>query len=334
MRQSLSLKNKNRSYNLRKDQTQSDPFFLSFFSSVFILFLLIKTLGFSKPLLLVSRYLLVYILLSIGCSSDSVEVAQSPAAISSVPGAVPDTIPVPSAGLGSLVSPPGYLFVENSFEATDPFLNIHLEKATDSSITRSDERARAGSFSARFILNKTDPDVAGSKRAEVLLDWVEDPAFERWYGLSIFLPASYVADPAEEQLFQWHAIDSVDLDGLLMANSPVAMYTKNGRWEFGLKFGGTYDLGPYATDAWTDWVIHIRFSHGSDGLVEAWKNGKLVVQQHGRNNYRAERGNFFKIGIYKYPWTQNVVSGTDSRRLYYDEIRIGDERSSFSAVSP
>jgi hypothetical protein len=233
-----------------------------------------------------------------------------------------------------LTIPPKYLVYHGSFEQINSLTGLYLEKANENSITRSDEVARSGLYSAKFSLNKSDSTVAGGKRAEALLDWVEAPKFERWYGMSVFLPASYTADPAEEQLFQWHAINSVDLDGVSMINSPMAMYTKNGHWQFALKYGGTYDLGPYTTEAWTDWVIHVKFSDESDGLIELWQNSILVVQQRGRNNYRDTRGNFFKIGVYKYAWTQNFNTTTNSRTLYYDDVKIGDERSSYSGVSP
>lgn len=226
------------------------------------------------------------------------------------------------------------LLFQNTFEATDALSALYLEKANTNSITRSAEQAKGGSNSVKFHLNKTDADVAGSKRSEALLEWQESPKFERWVGMSIFLPSSYVTDPAEESVFQWHAINSVDLDGVSMNNAAIAMYTKNGRWELGMKYGGSVDMGVYDKNVWTDWVIHVKFSAGSDGVFEIWKNGKLMLQRNGRNNYNDLKGNFFKIGIYKYAWPQGYPSTTTSRTLYYDEIKIGNENSSYLEVAP
>ena len=228
----------------------------------------------------------------------------------------------------------GSFIFNNPFEATDCFSNMYLEKANTNSITRSSEQKRTGSYSAKFILNKSDADVAGSKRTEAVLEWVTPPKYERWYGMSMFLPSSYITDGAEEQLFQWHSQGTVDLDGVSTNNSPMAMYTKNGRWEFGMKYGGTIDLGVYDKNVWTDWVIHVKFSYESDGLLEIWKNGKLVVQKSGRNNYRELKGHFFKIGVYKYGWAQGYTSTTTSRTLFYDDVKIGNENSSYAAVAP
>ena len=226
------------------------------------------------------------------------------------------------------------LLFQNTFEATDALSTLYLEKANTNSITRSAEQARGGSNSVKFHLNKTDANVSGSKRSEALLEWQESPKFERWIGMSIFLPSSYVTDPAEESVFQWHAINSVDLDGASMNNAAIAMYTKNGRWELGMKYGGSVDLGVYDKNVWTDWVIHVKFSAGSDGVFEIWKNGKLMFERNGRNNYNDLKGNFFKIGIYKYAWPQGYASTTTSRTLYFDEIKIGNEKSSYLEVAP
>ena len=49
---------------------------------------------------------------------------------------------------------------------------------------------RAGGHSVRFQLDKTDPDVQNSKRAELVEGTVEPATAERWYGFSIYLPTS------------------------------------------------------------------------------------------------------------------------------------------------
>jgi hypothetical protein len=241
---------------------------------------------------------------------------------------------VKSEGIMATSTSNNSLIFNNPFEAPDCLSDIYLERATANSLTRSSDQARTGTYSAKFILNKTDAIVGGSKRTEAVLEWVTPPKYERWYGMSMFLPNSYIADPAEEQLFQWHSQASVDLDGVSSLNSPMAMYTRNGRWEFGMKFGGKIDLGAYEKNAWTDWVVHVKWSHESDGLVEIWKNGKLVVQKNGRNNYHDLKGHFFKIGIYKYGWLQGYESNTTSRTIYYDDVKIGNENASYAAVAP
>jgi hypothetical protein len=212
-----------------------------------------------------------------------------------------------------------------------------VEASNANSITRSTDQFRGGKYSSKFVLNIGDAVIRNNKQRAELTDWdgrMIEVRSERWYGLSIFLPESYVSDPCEEQLFQWHGVNTVDLDGVNMSNSPIAMYTKNGRWEFGIRFADKFDLGVYDKNRWTDWVLHIKFSPSSDGLVEIWKNGQKILTTTGKNTYNDVVGNYFKIGIYKYGWADGYFSNTVSRTLYYDEIRIGDENSSYSEVAP
>jgi len=45
------------------------------------------------------------------------------------------------------------------------------------------------------------------------------------------------------------------------------------------------------------WVFHIKWSHKPDGLLEVWKDGKLVVRKTGPNTYNDERVPFLKWGL-------------------------------------
>jgi hypothetical protein len=51
--------------------------------------------------------------------------------------------------------------------------------------------------------------------------------------------------------------------------------------------------------------------------------------KHGKNTYRSSYGNYMKIGIYKWAWSQGKPSGTDRRVMYFDELHIasGDQQS-------
>jgi hypothetical protein len=204
------------------------------------------------------------------------------------------------------------------------------------SIKRSREKVRNGNYSAKFILNKSDPESGKSKRTE-LTDWngrMTDPISERWYGLSMFLPTSYITDPCEEIVFQWHGVNALDLNGNSMKHPPIAMLTRNGCWELMVR-GTKINLGAYEKNAWTDWVLHIKFSYLSDGQMQIWKNGKLVLTRTNQpNSYNDLVGNYFKIGIYKYGWKDGYPTTTTSRSIFYDEIRIGNENSSYAEVVP
>lgn len=239
----------------------------------------------------------------------------------------------------------GSLLVETNFETSD-FLSAWdwTELPNSGLIKQSTEQVRSGKYSAKFELSKSDPDIGGSKRLELARSPYSTPGGEHWYGMSINLPTSYIADPNEEVLFQLHATAD---DGEGHTSPPVALQTKDGRWRMQILWDSRaintsqnwsnvkiIDLGAYEKGAWTDWVFHIKSSYQTDGLIEIWKNGKLVATYNGPNNYNDKVGNFLKMGIYKWGWKEGIYSTTTKRTLYFDEIRIGNQNSSYEDVAP
>lgn len=91
--------------------------------------------------------------------------------------------------------------------------------------------------------------------------------------------------------------------------------------------------------AWVDWVVRVKWSTGHDGQLEVWKDGARVLRDAGPNCYNDgdDQAPYFKFGLYKWPWLASAElapSDVSQRRLYFDEIRIGDATAGFDAVSP
>lgn len=208
---------------------------------------------------------------------------------------------------------------------------------------------RAGKHAVKFTLNKGDPYVASSKRAELRLDSVPANS-ERWYGFSMFLPSNYKVDPSFDIVTQWHKRPDSDL-GESWRSPALSILTQNGalhlhrRWDPNQVTNNntpgpgagkeTIYLGPYQTGVWTDFVFHIKWSHKSDGLLEVWKNGKLVVTKTGPNTYNDKTGPFLKMGIYKPHWKSKPKrSKTSKRVIYFDEVRVGNANASYKDVMP
>lgn len=195
---------------------------------------------------------------------------------------------------------------------------------------------RSGGHAVRFQLDRGDPIVAASSRAE-LVDTTAEPAdAERWYGFSVFLPSTVwqKPDPSAEILAQWHHAANT-------GSPPLSLTSRNGRWEISQHWeqlgqnGKHTVVGNQQVGRWTDWVFHIRWSEGANGLVEVWKDGVRVFQQTGKNKYADGAGTYFKFGIYKWDWTSNLTrSNTDRRIVFHDELRIRDGSGSYSAVAP
>jgi hypothetical protein len=209
------------------------------------------------------------------------------------------------------------------------------------------QRSRAGRYSLRTSLDRrSDPvsyrtEVSGP-RAEV--------GEEYWYGFSVFLPEDYVSDRVWEIVAQWHGVPDFET-GETWRNPVMALSTTGGRWswvsrwdakrntfESGKRqYGGTrtYDLGPYERGVWTDWVVHVKWSYRTDGVLEIWQNGRQVIDQEGPNAFNDAHGPFFKMGLYKGWRDPNRRGDAVSRRvLYHDEFRMGGAEASYADVAP
>jgi hypothetical protein len=213
--------------------------------------------------------------------------------------------------------------------------------------TVTTERTRAGDYAMRTSLDRYNDPV--SYRTEIVPD---DQTFnvgdEVWYGFSIYLPDEYVADSVWEITAQWHGRPDFDI-GEDWRNPPLALHSADGAWrvsnlwdskpntfESGEKVydgSDSFELGPYETGRWTDWVFHLRWSYEADGLLQIWQDGELVVDRPGPNTFNDQEGPYFKMGIYKgwsNPENQGVV---DTRLLFHDELRIGDGSASYCDVA-
>lgn len=251
----------------------------------------------------------------------------------------PDTLHQTGQQMAVVNTTNNSLLFQSTFETTADLDQWYMENPQTNSITRAASPVRDGKYAAKFILNKTDPDIWDSKRAELtyVAEKYNPVKSERWYGISMFLPTSYIADPCEEIVYQWKGVSRTSLDGYSMSNPPLAVMTKNGRWAINIKSADkmtSIDLGAYNTNTWTDWVFHIKFSYESDGLLQIWKDGVLVLDRKGPNTYKDKTGNYFKMGLYKYGWKEGYQSNTTQRIAYYDEIRVGNEHSSYEEVAP
>jgi len=216
----------------------------------------------------------------------------------------------------------------SSFAVSSNLLWKYKAGWTSTSIQRSSAFARTGTYSAKYTLNKTDGDVGGSKRTETNRSQYDEPVLkmERWYAASYYLPNEYVSDKAPEILMQWHTDKG---------SPPLALWTMTGQWRI-VKFGNqSTTIGNYERNKWTDFVFHVKWSTGTDGLIEVWKDGVKVYTKAGATNYADATLIYMKAGIYKWPWkTGSYGSTTTQRVVYIDDVRIGNAAATYYDVAP
>lgn len=183
--------------------------------------------------------------------------------------------------------------------------------------------------SLKFDLRSTDAIVSSSKRAEIQLAGTDAPeTSERWYGLRYWLE-KYDADGGAESLLQWH-----DVDG---TTPPLSLQVQSGRMRIMQSFTSgniPYDLGPTDMGKWINIVIHVKWTTGTNGLLEVWRDGTKIVNKQGvRTNSKG--GSYMKIGINKWSWAPGGGSSTATQRVFYiDNFRMGNELAVFGDVAP
>ncbi len=213
-----------------------------------------------------------------------------------------------------------------------PLTSWHQKYAySSSSVTRSNTVARSGGYSIKYVLNKSDGMVASGKRAETYRNPRGEAAkVERWYGVSVFLPGDFAYDASPEIVTQWH--------NLLSYGGPdLAVWTASGTWRV-VKVGNiSYNVGSYERNKWTDFVFHVKWSSGTDGLLEVWKNGVKIISKTGQTMAAGlTYAPFFRTGLYKWHWNtgSKAVSSTTRRTIYIDEVREGNEYATYADVKP
>jgi hypothetical protein len=177
---------------------------------------------------------------------------------------------------------------------------------------------------------------------------------ERWYGERVLIPKEWVRDPAKpvDIVMQWHAIPgdfratypnleiSVGDDRWILRQSFGDPKTKPTRRE--IKFDDRVQPG-----VWTAWVIHAKWSPREDGLLQIWKDGKLVADLKGPNTYGTiglEYTPYMKTGIYHPEWNVDKPGGRERfeaekpvaphKIVYITDLKVGDARAKYEDVAP
>jgi len=192
-----------------------------------------------------------------------------------------------------------------------------------------------------------------SFRSEISLP--HEPGFhERWYGERIYVPGDWVFDPgrAVDIVLQWHA-----LPGNWKATFPnLEISIGNTNWFIRQSFGSAQTrpmrvnerlAEPVQRGAWVAWVIHAKWSPGADGVLQIWRDGKLVLDRKGPNVYSTigvDYTPYLKTGIYHPEWHLDKDGKREAfdkehpvatnKVIYATDIKIGDERASYEAVCP
>jgi hypothetical protein len=225
-------------------------------------------------------------------------------------------------------SPENGLLIDSSFEGSNPLRGWENDQhCCDYSVVQSSDHFTNGSHALRLDIKDTDERTSGSIRSELVQD-NDDEGAERWYGFNMYLQ-NWEEDDAGEHVFQWHPASHSE-------PARASLWTSGGRYQFVTNPDGGAndytDLGPVLSDQWVAWVVHIKWAENNNGILQVWKNGKLVIDRH-HIVTTSTPGNYFKLGINKFGWGSQP-STVHERVLFFDEVKIGRADAGYEAVRP
>ena len=226
-----------------------------------------------------------------------------------------------------------------------------LASATPGSIDITDAPGpRGGGKAVQFTVERRP----NSFRSEISLP-SESGFHERWYAERMFIPADWVAnsESGNDIVMQWHAIP-----GNGRPTFPNLDISIGGQSWFIKQSFGSPQAGPTRTTKklddpvkpgeWVAWVIHARWSPDDNGLLQIWKDGKLVLEKKGANVYTTigvEYTPYLKTGIYHPEWHLDTdrkreafakaQPAATTRTIYISTVRVADQRANLeSFLSP
>jgi hypothetical protein len=222
---------------------------------------------------------------------------------------------------------PWNMIHEETFESTPFSAYVHTQFGAPHSFQVVNTPALRGKRAGRFELRKGDPMVTSvGIRSEILFEQATHE--DRWYSFGLFLPASgFEKDRNGDVLCQWHQNIGSPAASFRVINDRffLRMMNSNGTIELN-------DMGPATKNYWNEFVFHIIHSSSSNGLIEIWHNGTKVISRKGANMHVGKLPSW-KVGIYKAAW-EKTTTDSDLRVAFFDNIRIGNENSSFAEMSP
>lgn len=221
---------------------------------------------------------------------------------------------------------------EETFEGSEPFSTAYNKEVGtwDYALQFVSDPVYQGNYCARFEVRADQPLIAEGKRSEVsIIRWAEGQLTNSaWYSFAVYFPSvGYEYDHTHDVISQW--LDYPD-------GSPIRLLTKGNQisMEVGNAKGEkiNFEIGELTKDTWHEFVFHIIHSPVSNGLIELWHNNKLIVNYQGGNQYNTSLPKW-KIGLHKASFEYGT-SGVTRRIIYFDNIRVSDERASYQHMKP
>src|SRR6184192_2134545 len=176
---------------------------------------------------------------------------------------------------------------------------------------------RDGSTAIELTTHLGDIDIAGSdsnERADLALSPSSrycNQGQDEWWAHSLMFPPGYVPPPVAA-VWNWGALFDFHNSAAGGGQPNFMVYATPTGLELHMAGGATtvnrpsdpgyysIAIGPIAKNVWYDFVYHVKWSSGSDGLFQAWLNGRQVMNYSGPNLYVGQSC-YLKLANYHTP---------------------------------
>jgi len=203
---------------------------------------------------------------------------------------------------------------------------------------------RPGSRALRFELRREDPDVSSGSRSELSLGNTSQSGTS-WYAWSLYVPSNSNYDGTAEILGQIHGDDTFRRPPFDMTRELLSGEQKwraRWRWDISSDPKGSGDSSSFANvlqDQWNDFIVKITWSNSGNGQLVIWLNSDSEsTPTLTRNNisigYPDQTQNYWKYGIYKWPWSGNNSTSSYRAVAWFDEVRLGNSSETFATMMP
>src|SRR5881275_222472 len=173
---------------------------------------------------------------------------------------------------------------------------------------------RDGPTAVQLTTQPGDINIAGSganDRADLVLARSStycNQGQDEWWAHSLMFPPGYVPPPVAS-VWNWGALFDFHNSSPGGGQPNFMVYATPTGLELHMAGGantvnrpsdpGYYSIaiGPITKNVWYDFVYHVKWSSGSDGLFQAWLNGKQVMNYSGPNLY-VSQSCYLKIANY------------------------------------
>ena len=208
------------------------------------------------------------------------------------------------------------------------------------------ERDIDGRPARRFVIRGADPLIKGSHRSEIRFR-PNELGQDVWFRATVHVPLDWQSSDVHVTAMQWHGTRDI----LLLERGrtpPLQLGIRGDRWEILKSWDQRWLTGddqeenvavpqgarpifgrtllaetPLKPGEWQEWTFFVHWSTGADGVLRAWHDGELILDDRGPNAHQDVIGPYMKAGVYVPDWTLDGPEATiPERTLAFGEIII------------